>query len=106
MVFQPHRFLRTQQSWPRLAESLMAADEVLLLDIAGAGETPIPGIHTSLIEERMRGAGHANVRYYPRREDVVTHLRATVGPDDLIVTMGAGDVWTLSRELADAEVTK
>ena len=103
VVFQPHRYLRTQQSWPRLAESLMAADEVLILDIAAASEPPIEGIHATLISERLRGNGHKAARYYPRREDAVQHLRLSAQPGDLIVTMGAGDVWKLARELAEPE---
>lgn len=100
VVFQPHRFLRTQQSWPRLADALMDADEVLLLDIAAASEAPIAGIHATLISERMAEGGHAGVRYMPDRSEVVRTLRETAGPGDIIVTMGAGDVWKLSRELA------
>ncbi|WP_034351994.1 UDP-N-acetylmuramate--L-alanine ligase [Deinococcus phoenicis] len=100
VVFQPHRYLRTQQSWPRLADALMAADEVLLLDIAAASETPIPGIHATLVSGRMVQNGHAGVRYLPDRAEVVRYLRETAGAGDIIVTMGAGDVWKLSRELA------
>ncbi|WP_425429980.1 UDP-N-acetylmuramate--L-alanine ligase [Deinococcus hopiensis] len=100
VVFQPHRYLRTQQSWPRLADALMDADEVLVLDIAAASETPIPGIHATLVSERMSQRGHAGVRYLPDRAEVVRHLRATATGDDIIVTMGAGDVWKLARELA------
>ena len=99
VVFQPHRYLRTQQSWPRLADALMDADEVLLLDIAAASETPIPGIHATLISDRMSAGGHAGVHYLPDRTEVLRVLRETAGPGDLIVTMGAGDVWKLSREL-------
>ncbi len=99
VVFQPHRYLRTQQSWPRLAESLMNADEVLILDIAAASEAPIEGIHATLISERMRQNGHKAVRYFPRREDLVTYLSGSVQPSDIIVTMGAGDVWKVARQL-------
>jgi len=99
VVFQPHRYLRTQQVWPRLAESLMNADEVMILDIAGAGEAPIAGVHARLIEEKMRSDGHANVRYCPDRAAVVAHLLETAGERDVIVTMGAGDVWQVSRDL-------
>ncbi|WP_189057963.1 UDP-N-acetylmuramate--L-alanine ligase [Deinococcus daejeonensis] len=99
VVFQPHRYLRTQQSWPRLADALMDADEVLLLDIAAASEPPIPGIHATLISDRMSAGGHAGVQYLPDRAEVLRVLRETAGPGDLIVTMGAGDVWKLSREL-------
>ncbi|GAA4022406.1 UDP-N-acetylmuramate--L-alanine ligase [Deinococcus rubellus] len=100
VVFQPHRYLRTQQSWPRLAESLMSADEVLILDIAAASEVPIEGIHATLISERLRENGHKAARYYPRREDAVAYLRGSARPGDIIVTMGAGDVWKVARELA------
>ncbi|UBV44017.1 UDP-N-acetylmuramate--L-alanine ligase [Deinococcus taeanensis] len=102
VVFQPHRYLRTQQSWPRLADALMDADEVLLLDIAAASEPPIEGIHATLISERMTGNGHGGVRYLPDRLEVLRVLRESAGPGDIIVTMGAGDVWKLSRELVGA----
>lgn len=100
VVFQPHRYLRTQQSWPRLADALMGADEVLVLDIATASEPPIPGIHATLVSDRMAQSGHTGVRYAPDRAEVVRYLRETACADDVIVTMGAGDVWKLSRELA------
>ncbi|MCD0163403.1 UDP-N-acetylmuramate--L-alanine ligase [Deinococcus sp. 6YEL10] len=100
IVFQPHRFLRTQQSWPRLADALMDADEVLLMDIAAASEAPIEGIHATLISGRMLDNGHAGVTYLPDRHEILRVLRASAAPGDIIVTMGAGDVWKLSRELA------
>ncbi|GHF81620.1 UDP-N-acetylmuramate--L-alanine ligase [Deinococcus ficus] len=100
VVFQPHRFLRTQQSWPRLADALMDADEVFVLDIAAASEDPIPGIHATLISDRMRAQGHGHVTYHADREEVVTTLRDSAQPGDLIVTMGAGDVWKIARTLA------
>ncbi|MDO4262741.1 MAG: UDP-N-acetylmuramate--L-alanine ligase [Deinococcus sp.] len=101
VIFQPHRYLRTQQSWPRLADALMAADEVMVLDIAAAGERPIEGIHAQLIVDRMSGSGHAGVRYWPQRSDVVDYLRRTADGGDIIVTMGAGDVWQLARQLVE-----
>lgn len=100
IIFQPHRYLRTQQSWPRLADALMDADEVLLLDIAAASEAPIEGIHATLISGRMEQNGHTGIHYMPDRAEVVQTLRQSALPTDIIVTMGAGDVWKLSRELA------
>lgn len=108
VVFQPHRYLRTQQSWPRLADALMDADEVLLLDIAAASEDPIEGIHATLISGRMTDNGHGGVTYMPDRAEVVRYLRESAQPADIIVTMGAGDVWKLAREvvaLDSAEVS-
>lgn len=99
VVFQPHRYLRTQQSWPRLADALMDADEVLVLDIAAASETPIEGIHATLITGRMAQGGHTNVRYCPDRAAVVRELRESARPGDIIVTMGAGDVYRIAEEV-------
>lgn len=102
-VFQPHRYLRTQQVWPRLADSLMGADEVLLLDIAAAGEASIPGVHSKLIEDKLREGGHQHVMYYPERTELLSYLRATASENDLIVCMGAGDVWQVARDLVTGE---
>lgn len=99
VVFQPHRYLRTQQSWPRLADALMDADEVLLLDIAAASEPPIEGVHTSLILDRMQEKGHGAVSYWPDRSELLHSLRESAAPGDLIVTMGAGDVYRIGDEL-------
>nr|WP_308425784.1 UDP-N-acetylmuramate--L-alanine ligase [Deinococcus ruber] len=100
IVFQPHRYLRTQQSWKRLADSLMPADEVILLDIAAAGEDVIPGIDSTLIAGRMHKLGHRSIHYLPDPQDVLSHLRGTVQPGDIILTVGAGDVWKIGRALA------
>lgn len=102
LVFQPHRYIRTQQSWERMADSLMPADEVFVLDIAAAGETPIAGVHSSLIVDRMARAGHRGVFYAPERAALHQSLLETAHPGDVIVTVGAGDVWQLSRQLAEA----
>lgn len=99
VVFQPHRYLRTQQSWPRLADALMDADEVLLLDIAAASEPPIEGVHTTLIHDRMGAQGHGAASYWPDRREVVRYLRESATDGDLIVTMGAGDVYRIGDEL-------
>lgn len=103
VVFQPHRYLRTQQSWPRLADALMKAHDVFLLDIAATNEAPIEGIHSTLISERMTQNGHNSIAYMPNRLEVLQNLRQSANPDDIIVTMGAGDVWELSRELVGGE---
>jgi UDP-N-acetylmuramate--alanine ligase len=101
VVFQPHRYGRTARDWPRYVEALMRAHEVLILDIYAAGETPVPGIHARLIEEKLREAGHGSVLYVPDREQVIEHLLRTAEPRDVIVTMGAGDVTSLGRELLE-----
>ena len=103
VVFQPHRYLRTQQSWPKLADALMSADEVLVMDIAAASEPPIEGIHATLISGRMTEGGHEGVQYQPDRAALKKYLRETASQRDIIVTMGAGDVWKIARELVHGD---
>ena len=100
VVFQPHRYLRTRQMWARFAEALMAADEVWVLDIYAASEEPIPGVSGALIADRMRELGHERARF-ASWDEVRRELAASAAAGDLILTMGAGDVWKLGRELVE-----
>ena len=102
VVFQPHRYLRTQQMWPRFADALKAAHEVWVLDVFAASEPPIPGVHGGLIAERLRELGHPRARHAAWGE-VLDELKESAGEGDLILTMGAGDVWRLGRQLVEAE---
>ena len=100
-VFQPHRYSRTQALWRELGESLVEADLVLVTDVYGADQEPIPGVTGKLV---VRGIAEARptrrVVYLPHKTDVVRFLDREVREGDLVVTMGCGDVWTL----ADAAV--
>jgi len=98
-VLQPHRWVRTARHWPALADAAGAADETLVVDVYGAGERPIPGVSSDQIVERMRQAGHDASRH--DLASAARYLRATVDPGDLIVTLGAGDVWRVAAALVD-----
>jgi len=100
VVFQPHRYLRTQQMWARFAEALRDADEVWVLDVYAASEAPIPGVSGALIADRLRELGHTRARFADW-EEVRRELAASAAEGDLILTMGAGDVWKLGRELVE-----
>jgi UDP-N-acetylmuramate--alanine ligase len=101
VVFQPHRFMRTAKDWERFVSALMPAHEVLVLDIYGAGEAPIEGVHASRIAAKLSADGHPATRYFSDPEGAVKHLLATAGPEDVIVTMGAGDVWKVGTTLLE-----
>src|SRR5947208_2048730 len=80
-VFQPHRFTRTAAMWRPLGESLAGADLVVITDVYGAGEEPIPGVTGKLLVESLTEAEPTKrVLYLPRRPDVVEFLAAEVGP--------------------------
>lgn len=93
-VLQPHRWVRTARQWPALADAAAIADEILVLDIYGAGEAPIAGISPQLIVERLRQAGKR--ASYHDLASAQRYLRETLAPDDLIITLGAGDVWRVA----------
>ena len=95
-VFQPHRYSRTQALWRELGESLTGADVIVVTDIYGAEQDPIPGVTGKLVVEGIaRTGGYHRVAYLPHRHDVVEFLDREVREGDLIVTMGCGDVWML-----------
>jgi len=95
-VFQPHRYSRTQALWRELGASLVEADLVVVTDVYGASQDPIPGVTGKLV---VRGVAEAapgkRVVYLPHRADVVDFLDREVRAGDLVITMGCGDVWML-----------
>jgi UDP-N-acetylmuramate--alanine ligase len=98
-VFQPHRYTRTEAMWTELGESLTGADVVVLTDVYGAGETPIPGVTGKLLVESLAEAAPAKrIVYLPRRSDVVQFLTSEVRPGDLVLTLGAGDITMVPDE--------
>lgn len=101
VVFQPHRYLRTAQSWLELAHTLMPADEVILLDIYAAGETPIAGIHAQNISTAMQAKGHPSAHYLGDFETALNHLELDLHPNDLILTVGAGSITTFGPMLLE-----
>jgi UDP-N-acetylmuramate--alanine ligase len=95
-VFQPHRYSRTQALWRELGASLVEADVVVVTDVYGAAQEPIPGVTGKLVVDGITriGAG-TRVVYLPHRSDVVAFLAHEVREGDLVITMGCGDVWML-----------
>ena len=95
-VFQPHRYSRTQALWRELGASLVEADVVVVTDVYGAAQEPIPGVTGKLVVAGIALAGGGpRVVYLPHRRDAVAFLDAEVRAGDLVITMGCGDVWML-----------
>jgi UDP-N-acetylmuramate--alanine ligase len=95
-VFQPHRYSRTQALWRELGASLTDADVVVVTDVYGAAQDPIPGVTGKLVIEGIaRAGGAARAVYLPHLGDVVAFLDREVREGDLVITMGCGDVWML-----------
>jgi UDP-N-acetylmuramate--alanine ligase len=101
-VFQPHRYTRTRAMWRALGASLARADVVVVTDVYGAGEEPIPGVTGKLVVDGLTETAPAKrVLYLPRRSEVVQFLLGEIRPGDLVLTLGAGDVTTLAEEVIE-----
>jgi len=98
VVFQPHRYSRTQLLGRQLGESLEAGDLVVITDVYAAGEASIPGISGEIVYEAACRAG-IDCRYLPSLDQVEAWLLDIIQPGDLVITMGAGDVWKLGPSL-------
>ena len=98
-IFQPHRYSRTQALWRELGASLTEADIVVVTDVYGAAQEPIPGVTGKLVVDGIADASRRpRVVYLPHRPDVARFLEREVRPGDLVLTMGCGDVWMLGDE--------
>lgn len=93
-VFQPHRYSRTRQLGTQLGEALITSDIAIITNIYAAGEAPIPGISSEIIFKAAQQAGCTAV-YIPEPEDVISYLLDISRTGDLIITMGAGDIWNI-----------
>lgn len=98
-VFQPHLYSRTQQFADAFGESFFDADIVVVTDVYGARETPMPGVDGGMIARRAEAAGHPEVTYVRDRADVAAHLADACRSGDVVITLGAGDIWRSSRDL-------
>ncbi|MCM3270890.1 UDP-N-acetylmuramate--L-alanine ligase [Paenibacillus elgii] len=102
-VFQPQRYTRTFFLFEQFSRAFPEADEVIITDIySPAGEKQIEGIDSAKLVELIRQNSNANVRYVPTKEQVQTYLLKSVRPGDLVITMGAGDIWKAAAGLAEA----
>ena len=92
-VFQPHRYTRTQHLMDEFAKSFHQADVVYVLDIYAASEQPIEGVTGRILADRIRDFGHRSVEYTGTIERTVEIVVAKVSDKDLVLTLGAGNVW-------------
>jgi len=101
-VFQPHRYTRSKLLASRFPESFDYADEVILTELYGAGETPIAGVGTRYLyrffEERFP---ESRIKCIEDSAELLDYLKNTMHPGDVILTIGAGDVYKIGLALAE-----
>ncbi len=101
VLFQPHRYTRTQDLMEEFARSFNNADALYVLDIYAASEDPIPGVTAEILTEEIRKYGHKNAHYTGSVETAAQGLAANVQPGDLVITLGAGTVYRAGEQLLE-----
>lgn len=107
VLFQPHRYTRTRDLMREFSLSFTDADVLIVLDIYPAGEQMIEGVHSTILTDKIREAGFRDVLYMEDRGKATDHIAAQVREGDVVLTLGAGNVWKAGEEiLAKLRVNK
>ena len=99
VIFQPHRYSRTEDLSAEFAQCFGQADRLWVVDIYAAGEDPIPGVSSPRLVGEILRSGHRRVDYCPTMQDAVDQAMETVGPGEALITFGAGNVWMAGEEM-------
>jgi UDP-N-acetylmuramate--alanine ligase len=102
VLFQPHRYTRTMLLADEFGRAFHQADSVFVMDIYAASETPIEGVTAEMLVERIRRSGHRAVEYVGTIDRGVEALVAVAREGDLVLTLGAGNVWQAGEKVLAA----
>lgn len=97
VVFQPHRFTRTKSLFNEFVSSFDDADTLFLLDIYPAGETPMEGVTSEALCKKMMR--RKETIHISDRQELVERILSRIGAGDVVLTLGAGDVWKTGEDL-------
>ena len=101
VLFQPHRYTRTKDLLDEFSVSFRDADLLVVLDIYPAGELPIEGVNSENLVEKIREAGLNDVIYEKDREVVASLIISNAKKGDIVLTLGAGNVWKIGEEIVN-----
>lgn len=101
VLFQPHRYTRTRDLLTEFSSSFNQVDSLVVTDIYSAGEKEIEGIHGKALASLIRNQGHSHVSYHPRQENLAEAVCEHVKKGDIVVTLGAGDIGRMGKEILD-----
>ncbi len=100
-VFQPHLYSRTRDFYQEFGRSFLNSDVFICTDVYPAREKPIEGITGELISSITKKFGHKNVHYIPDKNKIPEKLFELKKKDDIIITMGAGDIWKYGEKFVE-----
>ena len=99
VIFQPHRFSRTNMLFNEFVEVLSKVENLYVLDIYPAGENPINGITSKKLVDEIIKSGNSGARYICDKNELFREVKSNVSSGDIILTSGAGNVWMHGEEL-------
>ncbi len=99
VVFQPHRYTRTKHLLQEFFTAFYQADLLVVTEVYAAGEPVIPGVSGKQIADGALGHGHRNVTFIPDTGEVAEFLLPALQAGDMVITLGAGDIWRVGEEL-------
>ncbi len=102
VVFQPHRYTRTRELFAEFVKSFYDADLLVLTDIYPAGEPPIPGVTAEALWQSVRKHGQKDAVYIADRQEIAGHLLKIARTGDIVLTLGAGNIWQVGEALLAA----
>jgi UDP-N-acetylmuramate--alanine ligase len=97
-VFQPHLFSRTRDFYEEFGKAFLLADVLVVTDVYPAREEPIQGVTGELITNAAKQYGHKDVHYVHDKKDIPAYLKKNTRSGDIVITMGAGDIWKIGEE--------
>jgi UDP-N-acetylmuramate--alanine ligase len=105
-IFQPHRYSRTQFLREEFGRAFTPTDILIITDVYAAGEQPIPGITGEVLKEEVERQTSMQVIYIPDKDKIARYLSEIVEQGDLVMTMGAGNIYLVGEELVELLVKK
>jgi len=101
VIYQPHLYSRTRDFAPQFAEVLALADKCVLTDIYPAREEPIEGVTSEMIKKLAEKAGVGDFEYVGVKENAIEKVKEIVRPGDLVITMGAGSITHIKKQILE-----
>jgi UDP-N-acetylmuramate--alanine ligase len=101
VVFQPHRYSRTHDLFEDFVAAFDRADRLILTEIYPAGEEPIAGVSGAHLYQAMQRRGHMDVEFISRPEEITEKVYARLQPGDIVITLGAGDIYKVGEHLLE-----
>jgi len=105
-VFQPHLYSRTQDMYKEFGLSFFDAEVLVVTDVYPSREKPIEGVTGKLISDTAKKYGHRDVHYLEDKNELPSKLKELVQPGDIVITMGAGDIYKYGEEFVEIRKKK